>query len=105
MKFEMQNVTHKMSLFSIQTPLAMDQWAWTRQEAVRYLGIQMACGALVGVTCFGLIGPLAKRFDDRKLLIFVGLIPLIIGKAIMIPMGSQYPKYIDPNGEDIYYDF
>ena len=83
----------------------MDQWAWTRQEAVRYLGIQMACGALVGVTCFGLIGPLAKRFDDRKLLIFVGLIPLIIGKAIMIPMGSQYPKYIDPNGEDIYYDF
>ena len=83
----------------------MDQWAWTRQEAVRYLGIQMACGALVGVTCFGLIGPLAKRFDDRKLLIFVGLIPLIIGKAIMIPLGSQYPKYIDSNGEDIYYDF
>ena len=66
----------------IQTPLAMDQWAWTRQQAVRYLGINMACGALVGVTCFGCIGPLAKKFDDRKLLIFVGLIPLIIGKIV-----------------------
>ena len=60
----------------------MDQWAWTRQQAVRYLGINMACGALVGVTCFGCIGPLAKKFDDRKLLIFVGIIPLIIGKVI-----------------------
>ena len=58
----------------------------------------MACGALVGVTCFGLIGPMAKRFDDRKLLIFVGLIPLIIGKAVMIPMSSTYPLYIDPRG-------
>ena len=73
-------------------------WAWTRQEAVRYLGINMACGALVGVTCFAMIGPMAKRFDDRKLLIFMGLIPLIIGKAIMIPMGSTTPLYIDPKG-------
>ena len=85
-------------IFSIQTPLAMDMWAWSRQEAVRNLGIQMACGALVGVTCFGLVGPLAKRFDDRKLLIFVGLIPLIFAKAIMIPMSNEKPLYIDPQG-------
>jgi hypothetical protein len=58
----------------------------------------MACGAIVGVTCFAMIGPLAKRFDDRKLLIFAGLIPLIIGKVIMIPMSSKYPLYIDPKG-------
>ena len=70
----------------------MDQWAWTRQEAVRYLGINMACGAMVGCTAFALIGPLAKRFDDRKLLIFVGLIPLIIAKIILLPMGSEYPQ-------------
>ena len=69
----------------------MDQWAWSRQEAVRYLGINMACAALVGVTCFGCVGPLAKRFDDRKLLIFVGIIPLIIGKMVMLPMGDEYP--------------
>ena len=70
----------------------MDMWAWTRQEAVLYLGINMACGALVGVTCFALIGPLARRFDDRKLLIFLGLIPLLIGKIIMLPMGKEYPQ-------------
>ena len=87
-----------MIFFRIQTPLAMDQWAWTRQQAVRYLGINMACGALVGVTCFGCIGPLAKKFDDRKLLIFIGLIPLIIGKIVLIPMGSGKPLYIDPQG-------
>ena len=58
----------------------------------------MACGALVGVTCFGCIGPLAKKFDDRKLLIFIGLIPLIIGKIVLIPMGSNKPLYIDPQG-------
>ena len=70
----------------------MDQFAWSREEAVRYLGINMACGALVGVTMFAIIGPLAKRFDDRKLLIFVGLIPLLIAKIIMFPMGKEYPQ-------------
>ena len=83
----------------------MDQFAWSRQEAVKYLGINMACGALVGVTTFAVIGPLAKRFDDRKLLIFCGLIPLIIGKAIMLPMGSEYPQIkgnVTINGMCIY---
>ena len=70
----------------------MDQFAWNREQAVRYLGINMACAALVGVVCFASIGPLAKRFDDRKLLIFVGFIPLIIGKVIMLPMGKEYPQ-------------
>lgn len=69
----------------------MDQWGWSREEAVRYLGITMAAGGLIGGTCFALIGPLAKRFDERKLLVFAGLVPLVVGKIVVLPMGREYP--------------
>ena len=70
----------------------MDQWAWTRQEAVQYLGITMAIGGLIGAASFASIGPLARRYDERKLLVFCGLIPLIIGKLIYFPVGEKFPQ-------------
>ena len=69
----------------------MDMWAWSREETVRYLGITMAVGGVVGAACFGSIGPLAKRIDERNLLIFFGIIPMIIARLIMIPVGSELP--------------
>ena len=69
----------------------MDMWAWSQEETVRYLGITMAVGGIVGAACFGAIGPLAKRFDERNLLLFVGIIPMIIARLILIPVGSELP--------------
>ena len=69
----------------------MDMWAWSQEETVRYLGITMAVGGIVGAACFGSIGPLAKRIDERNLLLFVGIIPMIIARLILIPMGSELP--------------
>ena len=70
----------------------MDQWAWTREMAVKYMGITMACGGIIGGMCFASIGPLAKRIDERKLLIICGFIPLIIGKLVYFPMGKEHPQ-------------
>ena len=71
--------------------MAMDQWGWTRQEAVQYLGITMAVSGIFGGLCFASIGPLAKRIDERKLLICLGLIPLIASRLVCVPMSSAYP--------------
>ena len=75
----------------IATPFAMDMWGWSREETVRYLGITMAIGGIIGAACFGTIGPLAKRFDERNLLLFMGIIPMIIARLITIPLGSELP--------------
>ena len=69
----------------------MDMWAWSKEEAVRYMGITMAVGGIIGAACFGTIGPLAKRIDERNLLIFFGIVPMIIAKLIVIPVGSELP--------------
>ena len=78
-------------LIRTATPLVMDQFSWTRQEAVLYLGITNTVGGIVGGLFFTLIGPLSKRFDERKLLVYCGLLPLIVGKLIAFPMADQYP--------------
>ena len=76
------------------TPLAIDQWGWSQEDAIFYLGITMAAGGILSGLCFATIGPLSKRFDERFLLLFAGIVPMIIGRVIMFPMGSEYPNFI-----------
>ena len=75
----------------IMTPLAIDQWGWTQQDAIFYLGITMAVGGVLSGLCFATIGPLSKKFDERALLLFAGIVPMIVGRVIMFPMGTEFP--------------
>ena len=70
----------------------MDQFAWSREDTIRYLGINMAAGGIAAFVCFTTILPLTKRFDSRIILLVGGLIPFAIGKLVMIPMGNEYPQ-------------
>ncbi len=40
----------------------MDQFAWTKKEALKYMGILMAIGAVIACATFVAIGPLCKRY-------------------------------------------
>ncbi len=74
------------------TPMAIDQWGWSEEDAILYLGITMVCGGILSGLCFAMIGPLSKMFDERLLLLFAGIVPMIIGRIIMFPMfGTDYP--------------
>ena len=70
----------------------MDQFAWSREEAIRYLGITMSTGGITAGIVFTTVIPLTKRFDNRKILLFCGIIPFLIGKLVILPMGSTYPQ-------------
>ena len=70
----------------------MDQFAWSREEAIRYLGIAMATGGVTAGLVFTTVIPLTKRFDNRKILLFCGIIPFIVGKLVILPMGNKYPQ-------------
>lgn len=39
----------------------MDQFAWTKEEALYYMGILMSAGAVIACATFVAIGPLCKR--------------------------------------------
>ena len=48
--------------------------------------------AAVGVMMFSLIGPLSKRVDERLLLLLVGILPMLLGRAVMLPIpGVDHP--------------
>ena len=72
----------------------MDQFGWSREDTIRNLGIAMATGGITAGIIFTIAIPHTKRFDNRKILIFCGIIPFIIGKLVILPMGDTYPPRI-----------
>jgi len=46
--------------------------------------------------CFTLIGPFSKRFDERLLLIVIGIGPMMLGRITMLPFGSELPPLAIP---------
>jgi len=76
-------------LETILTKLAMDQWGWSSEDAIARMGyVIMGAGAMSAFVFAG-IGPLAKRFDERMLLIVLGIIPMILGRVVMFPIPGR----------------
>jgi ceroid-lipofuscinosis MFS transporter 7 len=74
--------------------MAIDQWGWSEEDTLLYLGIILASGGVLSGFCFGSIGPLSKRFDERLLLIFGGIAPMILARLLMMPMGSDEIPFV-----------
>ena len=56
------------------------------------MGFVTMGAAAMGVLVFGMIGPLAKRFDERLLLLVMGILPMLLGRAVMLPIpGVDHP--------------
>jgi len=79
-------------LETIGTPLCMEQLGWSEQKSITNLGILMSAGAVISMIAYGTIPILTRKIDERKVFMFFGLIPMIIGRVVMIPMGTDLPK-------------
>ena len=56
------------------------------------MGFVTMGAAAMGVLVFSMIGPLAKRFDERLLLLVLGILPMLLGRAVMLPIpGVDHP--------------
>ena len=64
----------------------MDNFGWTEQDTVMYFGIMMACNGFATLLLFLSVGPMCKRFDERKLMIFVGVLGFMIGRFFCLPI-------------------
>lgn len=78
-------------LETLGTSLTMDQFAWTKAEALYYMGILMSVGAVVACVTFVVINPLCKRFEESKVLLWGGFFFMVVGRALYIPWGNQPP--------------
>ena len=56
------------------------------------MGFVTMGAAAVGVLVFSMIGALSKRFDERWLLLLAGILPMLLGRAVMLPIpGVSHP--------------
>ncbi|KAF6306665.1 major facilitator superfamily domain containing 8 [Rhinolophus ferrumequinum] len=76
---------------TIVTPLTMDMYAWTREQAVLYDGIILAALGVEAVIIFMGIKLLSKKIGERAILLG-GLIVVWLGFFILLPWGNQFPK-------------
>ena len=76
-------------LETIGTPLAMQQLQWTESEAIMNLGIIMSCGAVASLLCYGSVPPLTRKFDERKVYLIMGLLPMFLARIIMLPIPNE----------------
>ncbi|XP_066241140.1 major facilitator superfamily domain-containing protein 8 isoform X2 [Saccopteryx leptura] len=76
---------------TILTPLTMDMYAWTPEQAVLYDGIILAALGVEAVIIFMGIKLLSKKFGERAILLG-GLTIVWAGFFILLPWGNQFPK-------------
>ncbi|XP_078261411.1 major facilitator superfamily domain-containing protein 8 isoform X1 [Rhinoraja longicauda] len=76
---------------TIATPLTMDMYAWTGNQAVLYNGLLMVGAGVESIAVFMAIKFLSKRIEDRQLLLG-GFVLIFVGFFILLPWGNQYPQ-------------
>ncbi|XP_069855256.1 major facilitator superfamily domain-containing protein 8 isoform X3 [Dipodomys merriami] len=76
---------------TILTPLTMDMYGWTQEQAVLYGGIILAALGVEAVVIFMGVKLLSKTIGERAVLLG-GLTVVLAGFLILLPWGSQLPK-------------
>lgn len=77
----------------------MDQFAWTKSEALYYMGLLMSVGAIVACVTFVGIAPLCRAFPERYVLLWGGFLPMAIGRLLYIPWGNGPPIMAIPRND------
>lgn len=81
----------------------MDQFGWSKKEAMYYMGILMSVGGVVACITFAVITPLCKRFPEYAVMVWGGFFFMVLGRFVTIPWGSTLaPLAIPLNGMKFY---
>ncbi|XP_039754650.1 major facilitator superfamily domain-containing protein 8 isoform X2 [Pararge aegeria] len=78
-------------LETLATSLTMDQFAWSKRQALQNMGALMSAGALVACLVFALIAPLTRLFEERALLLWGGFLLTGLASLLCIPWGPGAP--------------
>ncbi|XP_013196044.2 major facilitator superfamily domain-containing protein 8 [Amyelois transitella] len=87
-------------LETLATSLTMDQFAWSKRQALEYMGALMSGGAVVACVTFALISPLTKFFEERALLLWGGFLLTGVASLLCIPWGPGGPPLAPPDAAE-----
>ena len=90
---------------TLTVPMVIDLYAWSPDFAVKVAGIGLSIGGIIAAIMFGMSGVLAKKFSDRFVFLFFGLVPLIMGVIVHIPMGNTLPKIKNCTNNDAHLQY
>lgn len=76
-------------LETLAVPFVMDQYAWSEDEAVITVGLALSAAGVLSIGMYVLNGYLTKTFDERKVMVIVGFIPLVVGTFLFLPWGDN----------------
>ncbi|XP_046670778.1 major facilitator superfamily domain-containing protein 8 [Homalodisca vitripennis] len=90
-------------LETLGTSLTMDQFAWTKSQALSNIGMLLSAGGVIACVSFVLINPLCKLFNECHVLLWGGFFLMVVGRAVYIPLGSTLPVIAYPavNGTEM----
>ncbi|XP_001659803.2 major facilitator superfamily domain-containing protein 8 isoform X1 [Aedes aegypti] len=74
---------------ALLSPIALDQFGWSNEDSLFYLGILMTVGALISCILFLLLDPLCKRFSESNVLVYGAMFALFVSQLLLIPFGSE----------------
>lgn len=77
--------------FRLGTPVSMDQFGWSHDKAITNVGLTMIISSVVSTSIFFLIPYLARKIDERVLLLGFGIVPMIIGRLFFFPFSGDSP--------------
>lgn len=78
-------------LESLGTPLAMDQFAFSKQETLKWNSILVGIGAFISCLIFLLLPRICKILKEIDILIWGGLLIMSVGKFVYIPFRVDPP--------------
>ncbi|KAG6440887.1 hypothetical protein O3G_MSEX001456 [Manduca sexta] len=87
-------------LETLATPLTMDQFAWSKKQALEYMGALMSAGGVVACATFALISTLTKFFEERALLLWGGFLLTGMASVFCIPWGPGPPPLAPLNATE-----
>ncbi|KAB7501031.1 Major facilitator superfamily domain-containing protein 8 [Armadillidium nasatum] len=76
-------------LETLMEPFVQDQYAWCDNAAVIVVGVSFCAAGVISLGMFILAVRLAKKYDERKILLFGAFIPIAIGVFLFIPWGPE----------------
>ncbi|XP_060035089.1 major facilitator superfamily domain-containing protein 8 [Erinaceus europaeus] len=76
---------------TILTPLTMDMFAWTREQAVLYGGVLLAVLGVEAVLVFLGVKYVSGRVGERAVLL-AGLLLVWAGFFLLLPWGDEFPR-------------
>lgn len=76
---------------TLAVPLLTDQYAWGSDKAIIVVGVLTVCTGFVAIFMVFILKKFLYKYDDRKIVLFLGLVPILLGTFFYMPIYTNIP--------------